>query len=183
MEIILIDKILILSRFEVVQIIHNIKKPNDLFHKEFIVVSCFGNKFNHSENCNNEYTPNTLLTSLKREPLIRQGMVDHVNVFCDDITPEQVEILNEAEPGKFIVKLFDEQNAKDVVDFIDKYKDSDYALVVHCDAGISRSSAHAIAIGEQFGFTEEYFMEKYPHIQPNQHILKLLRAEKANRNK
>lgn len=176
----MIDKILILSRFEVVQIIHNVKKPNDLFHREFILISCFGNNVNYSKNCNNEYTPNTLINDIKKDALIRQGMIDHVNVFCDDITLEQCEELHKNHPGIYTVKLFDEQNAKNVLDFVDKYKDSNCVLVAHCDAGISRSGAIGTFFAEEFGIDKNTLPN---YIRPNQYILKLLKEEKTRRNK
>lgn len=41
-------------------------------------------------------------------------------------------------------ELMSDEQANQIVDFVEKY--SDYLIIVHCDAGISRSSAIAAAI-------------------------------------
>lgn len=49
--------------------------------------------------------------------------------------------------------IFDEDDFKKTHDFIEKYKDSHF--VVHCDAGVSRSSATALAIAKELA-PEDY---------------------------
>ena len=165
-----------------VKIIHSIPS-NQNPRVKFIVISLFGNDQNLIKNNQGKYTPNVLIRDHKIKTLHELGMVDHLNVFCDDITPEQAEELHQERPGEYLVKLFDENNAKDVIEFIEKYKNEDYVLIVHCDAGISRSSATAIFCGSFVGIGPEYFVGHYPYIRPNQHILKTLRDEQAKNNK
>jgi len=166
-----ISEISILSRFEMVKIIHGIDQPPK---KPFLVISCFGNRVHMLINNAGEHTPNVLIQGQKINRLKSLGMVDFVNVFCDDVTPEQVEELNSKNPGKYLIKLFNENDAKDVIKFIDRYKDEDCILIVHCDAGISRSSAVSKYSAYVLGFGAEYFDKKYPYICPNQHIIKIL---------
>ena len=81
--------------------------------------------------------------------------------------------------------LFNEYKAKKLYEFIKANKDKSIAIV-HCAAGISRSGAVGTFIYDLYGhvdFTE--FKRTNPRIQPNQHVLKLLRKEqeKDERNR
>lgn len=73
--------------------------------------------------------------------------------------------------------LFNEHKAKKLYEFIKRNKDKSMAIV-HCGAGISRSGAVGTFIHDLYGtMTFEEFKRKNPRIQPNGHILKLLRTE------
>lgn len=73
--------------------------------------------------------------------------------------------------------LFTEHKAKKLYEFIKRNKDKSMAIV-HCAAGISRSGAIGTFIHDLYGtMTWEDFKRKNPRIQPNGHVLKLLRAE------
>jgi predicted protein tyrosine phosphatase len=73
--------------------------------------------------------------------------------------------------------LFNEHKAKKLYEFIKRNKDKSMAIV-HCGAGISRSGAVGTFIHDLYGtITSEEFKRKNPRIQPNGHILKLLRTE------
>lgn len=136
----------------------------------FILISCFGNKENYIDNNPTlELKPHVLLKNDEYISNIKKfGMIDHVNVFCDDTTPERMNELGEELKAKYVVKYFDEQNAKDILTFVNKYIDQDIALVVHCDAGISRSSAVALSCCDKFNLTKEYI---HKSIDPNPLIL------------
>lgn len=55
-------------------------------------------------------------------------------------------------------KLFSEDDAKEIIKFVEEIKDKVISLFVHCDAGISRSSAVAKFIAELYklDFPESY---------------------------
>ena len=73
--------------------------------------------------------------------------------------------------------IFNEYKAKKLYEFIKKNKHKKLAII-HCGAGISRSGAIATFIFDLYGDTKyDEFKRKNPQIQPNQHILKLLRKE------
>lgn len=68
----------------------------------------------------------------------------------------------------------------DAINFFDKHKDGDYSLIIHCDAGISRSSAHAVFFGNELGIDISTFPS---YIRPNTHILKVLAEVRAKNDK
>jgi predicted protein tyrosine phosphatase len=73
--------------------------------------------------------------------------------------------------------LFNEYKAKKLYEFIKSNKDKQIA-VVHCGAGVSRSGAVGSFIYDIYGtMTWEEFKRKNPKINPNVHVLKLLRKE------
>lgn len=73
--------------------------------------------------------------------------------------------------------FFNEYKAKKLYEFIKANKDKSIAIV-HCSAGISRSGAIGTFIHDLYGtVTWEEFKRTNPRIQPNHHVLKLLRAE------
>ena len=53
--------------------------------------------------------------------------------------------------------LFNEEHAKQIIAFLEEVKDV-HTVVVHCDAGVSRSSAVSKFIAERYGL---YFDENY----------------------
>lgn len=62
-------------------------------------------------------------------------LVDRLNLKFDDC----------ALGGKDLIQISDEQ-ARSIIDFVDQYKNQDLLLIVHCMAGISRSSGTVAAI-------------------------------------
>ena len=74
------------------------------------------------------------------------------------------------------VKLFSRQDAKDILSFLNDNKGPEY-LIIHCDAGISRSPAIAAAITKiNSGWDHEYF-KRY---LPNRRVYSILLAEHYN---
>ena len=81
------------------------------------------------------------------------------------------------EMGIASCNMFNEYKAKKLYEFIKKNKDKSM-VVLHCGAGISRSGACGTFIFDLYGtITYEEFKRKNPRIQPNSHILKLLREQ------
>ncbi|MCH7604964.1 hypothetical protein IID24_03180 [Patescibacteria group bacterium] len=70
--------------------------------------------------------------------------------------------------------LFCEDDAKKILDFYQKYKDLVGHLIVHCDAGISRSPAVAAALDKiETGWDQDWF-KKY---LPNRRVYSLILTE------
>ncbi len=67
---------------------------------------------------------------------------------------------------------FDDDHAHDILDFITHHWNRIRTLMIHCDAGISRSSAVAAAIGKlKFGDGSDFCEEPF---QPNPHVFQTL---------
>ena len=69
--------------------------------------------------------------------------------------------------------LFHDDQAHDILDFITTYWDEIETLLVHCDAGISRSSAVAAAIARLKLNDESEFLES--PFEPNPKVYRILR--------
>ena len=70
------------------------------------------------------------------------------------------------------MKLFTEKQANMVIDFVEEVKDKIEMLVVHCEAGISRSPAVAGAISKVlFGDDSAFFKGPY---KPNMHVYRTI---------
>lgn len=80
-----------------------------------------------------------------------------LNVWFSDITDKFRE-----QESKYI-KLITEEDAEDIYKFVMKIRDMDIdQLIVHCNLGISRSSAVAAAISKALtGSDEEFFSGKF----------------------
>lgn len=75
--------------------------------------------------------------------------------------------------------LFHEDQAYDILDFVNQYWESIHTLLVHCDMGISRSSAVAAVISRlKFGEEEEFFEEPF---DPNPRVYGMLREVASGR--
>lgn len=73
--------------------------------------------------------------------------------------------------------IFNIGQAKELYEFIKNNKDKSMAII-HCGAGISRSGAIGTFIFDMLGSTTyEEFKRKNPRIQPNSHVLRLLRQQ------
>lgn len=65
------------------------------------------------------------------------------------------------------------QDGQRVYEFLKEKTD---LLYVHCFAGVSRSGAVGTFANEMWGEDEDKFKARHPHIDPNQHILTVLRS-------
>ena len=87
-------------------------------------------------------TPNVDYFYLKVEPTDENRVVAILNLeFMDADCPGDNDVYGNPTT---ISDLMSDEDAKTVVDFVEQYKDK--RILVHCDAGISRSSAVAAAI-------------------------------------
>lgn len=77
------------------------------------------------------------------------------------------------DPKWGLIKAFSIEQAKELVDFIDKQKDKE-SCIVHCAAGISRSGAVGTFVNDYFREDWEEFKRQNPYISPNGLVLSLL---------
>lgn len=106
---------------------------------------------------------------------------DHPHVLklmCDDLTLADMRMFTEE--GWSHVTLFDEDMADKTAAFIKNIPNTCNSLIVHCDAGVSRSGAIGILANRYFndeGSTddEKFQRDSMPWLAPNSHMLMLLR--------
>lgn len=67
--------------------------------------------------------------------------------------------------------LFDENRAEQILQFVNKYKNEVDLIVVHCEAGISRSAGVASALSLIYNGTDEYY---FKHYLPNTLVYRLI---------
>ena len=74
--------------------------------------------------------------------------------------------------------LMTDDHARQIVEFADRVRDQVELLVVHCDAGVSRSSAVALALCEKYGFVDEArAIQDSPRYRPNLYVRDLIRKQ------
>jgi predicted protein tyrosine phosphatase len=83
-------------------------------------------------------------------------------------------------PNGLKYKLFTEQQAKDIVDFVDKHRENVEIICVHCYAGISRSAGVGAAISLYLNGDDHNIASGFG-FQPNAHVKSLILAEIRNR--
>lgn len=73
-------------------------------------------------------------------------------------------------------KSFTEEHASQILDFVDKFWDDIDLLMVHCEAGISRSSgvASAIELIKNGRGADNYYFDQNTHYIPNTLVYKTL---------
>jgi len=72
------------------------------------------------------------------------------------------------------IQYFNQEYAREILSFYRKYKDNIKYMIIHCDAGISRSPAVAAALSKiESGYDNDWF-ERY---LPNRRVYSLLLSE------
>lgn len=107
--------------------------------------------------------PNILQEDEKENPLIK-----HVE-FC------QFDDIDSPIPIQYFVPI-SEDDAKRIVDAVEKYKDEVEEIVVHCDAGYSRSPAVAAAISLWLNGTDDEFFNPLKYC-PNRQVYRTVLKE------
>jgi hypothetical protein len=76
-------------------------------------------------------------------------------------------------------KLFSRKQAGEIIEFIDRAnkEDCDDVLVVHCDAGISRSGAVGEFLNDYLRLNYWTFLRVNPQVNSNKYVLRLLKEE------
>lgn len=92
--------------------------------------------------------------------------IDDILIVCDDISPWTRNVKNQ-------LTCFSERNASDILDFIEKNKQTIELLIVACEAGISRSSGAAAAFGKIYLGTDEFIFDSERY-RPNMYIYHMI---------
>ena len=125
------------------------------------------------------------LTDEKRDTLKKFGCVDGISLCFSDTTSENVEYLKKTRPGYDFTNmiLFSDEQAKQTVEFIDKWNDDpeDIILIAHCDAGISRSGAVGTYACDRCRLGYSDFIRENRQVMPNHMVLRML-GDKAGMN-
>ena len=123
-----------------------------------------------------------LLTDSVQHDFKKAGCMGHLTIVCGDVTPGNIEEARKLMPD---LEVFNEAQAQAIVNFIEKARDSKLlgGLVVHCDAGISRSGATGTFAIDLLGLDYERFSADHPWLRPNYHILSLLNKASGLRGK
>jgi len=121
------------------------------------------------------YPERKLIKSEKEEEALRKaGCHNALTVYFGDFTVDSYHAMRESYSEKQWRKiiLFDEQMARDIIEFIDKInKMAIPVLIVHCQAGVSRSGAVGTYTMRFLGLDEKFFREVHEkYINPNPHV-------------
>jgi predicted protein tyrosine phosphatase len=114
------------------------------------------------------------LTSNTIESLQKYGLQKYLSLEFWDISNSDYKNVKNSFPQ---CKIFSKDQAKKVIDFLDiiKKDDNDNVLVVHCDAGISRSGAVGTFACDYLNLDYNEFIKENPYIMANQYVLRTLR--------
>lgn len=92
--------------------------------------------------------------------------------YADAESQEMIDDINNAFPNDPPIRLFTEKDAEDILNFYLSVKDKIEVLLVHCEAGICRSSATAAAIALTFeGSDKEFFQAPF---RPNSKVYRTI---------
>ena len=128
---------------------------------------------------------NILLTKKNKEIIKEMGCRSSVSLSFWDVTDKQASEISKStskHSKKLMEKmtLFSIEQAETIIGFItlcDQDDEEDCVLVVHCDAGISRSGAVGSFICDYLGLNHKEFLKVNPQVLPNQYVLRLLKEE------
>lgn len=111
--------------------------------------------------------PETVLIRIKEPGGFK--VFPHEDLYVDTLRM----VFDDVDQPSVYDRLMTEEQAVEIVDFMDKHRDK--KLVVHCQAGISRSSATACAWAYMQGLPElEEEIRQNPCFYPNAHVYRLL---------
>lgn len=106
-----------------------------------------------------------------RGDLKERNCQDILSIRFGDITDTDYErILKYSNKIKREFHLFTEDQAHKIITFLDKIKNKVNFLLIHCDAGISRSGAVGIFSCRYYKLDENSFRKTNPYILPNQYV-------------
>lgn len=116
-----------------------------------------------------------LIQKTDEQILSTLGCKKHITYFFGDYT-NIAYWKNAAKEANRDIFVFDEEKAKHLISFIDELNSNseDLSLLVHCDAGISRSGAVGIFTCRYLGLDEKIFRRQNPHIHPNSVVYDIL---------
>ena len=104
------------------------------------------------------------------------GYAKVLQLLFDDVTPESIEGL--WLPRGEVVRLFTEDHANQILDFVIDARQRNLRTWIHCRMGISRSAAVAAALGTLF---DDDGFDPFDRAWPNEHVYSILMAVGAAR--
>lgn len=107
------------------------------------------------------HDPNTEPPRVRQQPGFRAKLV-----LCFD---DAEEIPDGCEPGEIV--LMSHEQAEEIRTFIEAHRSQVGTVVLHCEAGMSRSPAVAAALCRAFGDDDHLYWQEY---QPNRHVYRLV---------
>lgn len=137
-------------------------KKDPMFYKQHWFISIFSSEMEDQNGKTASYSP----------------LPDGANILklkFDDVT--------EKDSNYYI--HFNSNHAKKIVDFIKNIKDDgSMDMIIHCDAGVSRSGAVGYLLNEWFNkfinvnlTDDSYFHMRNSHIMPNPEVVRILKLE------
>ena len=129
------------------------------------------------------FAPDTALISIgdfgKELPLLEYKPAHILRMEFDDVTPSEID--NESN-GRYAFRLFSEEQANQIADFVYRYWESRGTLLCQCHYGQSRSAAVAAAIKEHFYHKGiEIFADEQERYCPNVYVFRLTLRALRNR--
>jgi hypothetical protein len=116
-----------------------------------------------------------LITGEFEKCLKAAGCIDTLSLLFGDITNSEAVASNDKEISE---RLFSVGQARLIIKFLDALKTRPIrVLLVHCDAGVSRSGAVGIFACRYLGLNEREFRAENDNIAPNTHVYNTLYVE------
>lgn len=95
-----------------------------------------------------------------------RNYIDDMLIVCDDISSWERNIKDQR-------ICFSEKNAADILDFVEKNKKAIDLLIIACEAGISRSSGAAAALGKIYLGNDAFIFDSEQY-RPNMYIYQMI---------
>lgn len=129
------------------------------------------------------FAPDTALISIgdfgKELPLLEYKPAHILRMEFDDVTPSEIDYESSE---RYAFRLFSEEQANQIADFVYRYWESRGILLCQCHYGQSRSAAVAAAIKEHFYHNGiEIFADEQERYCPNVYVFRLTLRALRNR--
>lgn len=129
------------------------------------------------------FAPDTALISIgdfgKELPLLEYKPAHILRMEFDDVTPSEIDYESSE---RYAFRLFSEEQANQIADFVYCYWESRGTLLCQCHYGQSRSAAVAAAIKEHFYHNGiEIFADEQERYCPNVYVFRLTLRALRNR--
>jgi predicted protein tyrosine phosphatase len=129
------------------------------------------------------FAPDTALISIgdfgKELPLLEYKPAHILRMEFDDVTPSEIDYESSE---RYAFRLFSEEQANQIADFVYRYWESRGTLLCQCHYGQSRSAAVAAAIKEHFYHNGiEIFADEQERYCPNVYVFRLTLRALRNR--
>ena len=98
------------------------------------------------------------ITDPNSEPVIVNGNDDN---FQSMLSLQFYDLDKDTEVFPYSRFIFNERDAKQILDFVDVYKDNIDMICIHCEAGISRSAGIASALSLIYNGEDQYYFDHY----------------------